>query len=242
MRYAATLVSFVMLAAPAFAAGPSSLIGTGRTDTTLSVEWQSGGYTHFALDYLGPEVFGTAQPTCESFPMHDTVRVVEGDAAVISGLQASTWYQIHVHAYDPSTGRLVEGVSSTNVMIVKTGADGTFEPLEPGASDYILCGSGGGGGGEGGGDDEGCAQLTFTLLPGSQPVPDVNVTLVDPSSGVAITSFPVLVGEPVSAPAGSFHFLFTAPAGYAVSPGRRGLNLKCGDDRAIRLTFRRARR
>ena len=105
MRYAATLLSFVMLAAPASAADPSSLIATGRTNTTLFVEWQSGGYTHFALDYLGPEVFGTEQPPCESFPMHNTVRVVEGDAAVITGLQASTWYQIHVHAYDPSTRR-----------------------------------------------------------------------------------------------------------------------------------------
>ena len=48
MKYAAAAL-LLLGAAPALAA-PTNLIATGRTDTTLFVEWQSGGFTHFTLD------------------------------------------------------------------------------------------------------------------------------------------------------------------------------------------------
>jgi hypothetical protein len=205
----------LMLTAIPTAAAPSNLIATGRTDTTLFVEWQSGGYTHVTLDYLGPEWFGggDAQPTCNDFPTHPNIRIVEGDAAVITGLAPSTWYHIHVHAVDPVTHMLLENVSSTNVIIVKTRADASFEALAPGSPQYTICG-----GGDGGGDgDDGCAQVTFTLLPGSASLPEVQVTLVDPSTGNEVGAFVAPIGQPVPAPEGSFHLRFSATAGYSVT-------------------------
>jgi hypothetical protein len=140
-------------------------------------------------------------------------------------------------------------VGPTNVIIVRTRADATFEALTPGSPDYIVCGGrGDGGGGDDGGGDQGgggdddngndrCGQLTFTLLPRSEPFADVQVTLIDPSTGNDLDTFTAPIGAPLSAPAGSFHLRFSAPPGYRVAPVQRGLNLSCGDDTAVRLRF-----
>lgn len=100
---------------------------------------------------------------------------------MIENLSADTWYHIHVHALDPMTHQTIDG--PTNIIIVKTAAAGSaLEPLAPGSADYVICGGGDDGGG-GGGCDDGCALITFTLQPGSEALPEVQVTLVDPSSG-----------------------------------------------------------
>lgn len=237
MRYVLAVLSMLAAAAPAWAADPSNLTATGRTDTKLYFQWQSNGNTRFTVDYLGPEYFGGQQPTCSDFPQHNSVLITESDVIVIEGLQPSTWYHIHVHAVD-SNG-LVVG-NPTNVIIVKTGAAGSaFEALAPGSSDYIICGGNDGGGG-GGGGEEGCAQVTFTLLPGSVSFPTVTLTIVDPPSGTEVATVTLPIGEPHSAGAGSYHLRFSAPEGYDVSPTQRGVNLACGDDTVVRLRFRAA--
>ncbi|MBI4265734.1 MAG: fibronectin type III domain-containing protein [Acidobacteria bacterium] len=250
MRFIAAFVSLLLTTAPAWASDPSNLVATGRTDTTLYVQWQANGNTLFTLDYLGPLYFGGLQPTCNDFILHENIHVTESEFEVIEGLSPSTWYQIHVHALDADG--LVLG-NATNFIIVKTRAPGLgFEPLEPGSPDYIVCGGGGdGGGGDdgggGGGDDgggggdggdDGCAQVTFTLLPGSEPFPTVQVTLVDPSSGNELGTVALPIGEPLSVREGSYHLRVGAPPGYAVTPVQRGLSLSCGDDTAVRLRFR----
>lgn len=88
------------------------------------------------------------------------------------------------------------------------------------------------------GGGEGCALITFTLLPGSEPFTQVQVTLVDPQSGNDLDMFTATIGAPLSVPEGSYHFRFSAPGGYAVTPVQRGLNMMCGDDTAVRLRFR----
>lgn len=241
MRYAVALISLLLTAAPALASAPSNLVATGRTDTKLYVQWQANGNTMFTLDYLGPEYFGGAQPTCSDFPQHNNIQETSSDVYVIENLSPDTWYHIHVHALPHAT----DGPGSTNIIIVKTGAAGSaFESLAPGSSNYIICG-GGDGGGDGDGDD-GCAQVTFTLLPGSEPFAEVQATLVDPPTGNELDTFALTIGEPQSVPAGSYHLRFSAPNGYAVTPVQRGLNVSCGDDIAVRLRFRpdppRARR
>lgn len=233
MRYVLAVLSILTAAAPAWAADPSNLVATGRTDTRLYLQWQANGNTRFTVDYLGPEYFGGQQPTCNDFPQHNNVFETESDVAVIEGLQPSTWYHIHVHAID-AEGHTIGG--STNIIIVKTrpaGAD--FEALAPGSPDYTICGAGDGGGGD---DDEGCAQVTFTLLPGSVSFPTVTLTIVDPSSGTEVATTTLPIGEPHRAGAGSYHLRFSAPEGYAVTPAQRGVNLACGDDTVVRLRFR----
>jgi hypothetical protein len=232
MKYAVAVVA-LLTATPALAAAPSNLVATARTDTKLYVQWQGNNNPMFTLDYLGPEVFGSAVPTCNDFPMHSNVHVTTSDVEIIENLLPDTWYHIHVHAIDPNTQMVLEG--STNVIIVKTRPAGSgFEALTPQSPNYTICG-----GGNGGGEEEGCAQVTFTLLPGSEPLTEVQVTLVDPPSGTELDTFPLAVGEPQSVPQGSYHLKLSAPAGYAVTPAQRGVNVSCGDDIAVRLRFRR---
>lgn len=233
MRYTVALISLLLTATPAFASGPSNLVATGRTDTKLYVQWQANGNPMFTLDYLGPEYFGGAQPTCNDFPMHNNIFETTSDVEVIENLLPDTWYHIHVHAIDPVSHMTLDGEGSTNVIIVKTGPAGSgFEALGPGSPNYIICGGGDGGG------DEGCAQVTLTLLPGSAPFTEVQVTLVDPPSGNELDTFVLPIGEPLPVPEGSYHLRFSAPNGYAVTPVQRGLNVSCGDDIAVRLRFR----
>jgi hypothetical protein len=239
MRYAVALISLLLTATAALASGPSNLIATGRTDTKLYVQWQGNGSLMFTLDYLGPESFGGLQPTCNDFPEHSNIFETTSDVEVIENLLPDTWYHIHVHAIDPVSHMTLDSEGSTNVMIVKTGPAGSgFEALVQGSPNYIICG--GSDGGDDGGGDEGCAQVTLTLLPGSELFTEVQVTLVDPPSGNDLDTFALTIGEPQSVPEGSYHLRFSAPNGYAVTPVQRGLNVSCGDDISVRLRFRRS--
>ncbi|HUP47939.1 MAG TPA: hypothetical protein VNA04_04030 [Thermoanaerobaculia bacterium] len=113
---------------------PSNLIAISRTDTQLSLEWDANGNTSFTVDYLGPEYFGGADPTCSDFPPHSNIFETPLSVAVIEGLRPSTWYHIHVHALDPGAG------GSTNIIIVKTRPAGSgLEVLAPDSPDYIIC-------------------------------------------------------------------------------------------------------
>jgi hypothetical protein len=85
-------------------------------------------------------------------------------------------------------------------------------------------------------DDE-CAQVTFTLLPGSLPFAEVQITVLEKSSGDTFGPFPFPIGEPLTVPPGKYQFSFSAPAGYKVTSAQRGLNLACGDDEVIKLKF-----
>jgi hypothetical protein len=85
-------------------------------------------------------------------------------------------------------------------------------------------------------DDE-CAQITFTLLPGSLSFTEVELTALERSSGETFGPFPVALGEPQAVPAGQYHFSFSAPAGYRVTSAQRGVNLACGDDVNVKLRF-----
>jgi hypothetical protein len=85
-------------------------------------------------------------------------------------------------------------------------------------------------------DDE-CARVTFTLLPGSLPFTEVQLTVLERSSGDTFGPFPVAIGEPQAVPAGRYQFSFSTAAGYRVTSAQRGLNLACGDDIAIKLRF-----
>jgi hypothetical protein len=219
-------------AGSAGAADPSSLVATGRTDTKLYLQWQANGGTLFTVDYLDPSYFGGAQPTCGDFPMHNNILETSGDAVVVEGLQPDTWYQIHVHALDAN--HLVAS-NPTNIIIVKTRPAGSgFEALAPGSPDYVLCGSGNDGGG-GGDDEEGCAHVTFALLPGSEPLTHLTVTFIDPPTGTILGTTSVPIGESLSAEAASYHLRLSAPSGYVVTPKQRGVNLACGDDVAVRV-------
>ncbi|MEO8682370.1 MAG: HYR domain-containing protein, partial [Vicinamibacterales bacterium] len=83
-----------------------------------------------------------------------------------------------------------------------------------------------------------CAKVSFELLPGSAAVTKVRVTLIDRRSGAALDTFDARIGIPRSVPAGKYRLLFTAPAGYEVTPVHRSLKLKCGDDVRVKLRFR----
>jgi len=85
-------------------------------------------------------------------------------------------------------------------------------------------------------DDE-CAQVTFTLLPGSLPFTEVQLTVLEKASGETFGPFPVTIGEPQMVPSGKYQFEFSAPAGYKVTSAQRGVNLACGEDINIRLKF-----
>jgi hypothetical protein len=82
-----------------------------------------------------------------------------------------------------------------------------------------------------------CAQVTFTLLPGSVPFTEVQLTVLEKSSGDTFGPFPVSIGEPQAVPPGQYHFSFSAPAGYRVISAQRGVNLTCGDDINVKLRF-----
>ena len=160
-------------------------------------------------------------------------------AVVAEGLQPDTWYQIHVHALDAN--HLVAG-GPTNLIIVKTRpAGGGFEALAPGSANYVICGGGsdGGGGGDGGGGEEGCAHVTFALLPGSEPLERLTVTFVDPPTGTNLATISVPIGESLSADAASYHLRLSAPSGFVVTPKQRGVNLACGDDVAVRVKIQK---
>ena len=85
-------------------------------------------------------------------------------------------------------------------------------------------------------DDE-CAQVTFTLLPGSLAFTEVQLTVLEKSSGHTFGPFPVPIGEPQTVPPGKYQFSFSAPPGYKVTSAQRGINLACGDDITVKLKF-----
>jgi N-acetylneuraminic acid mutarotase len=74
--------------------------------------------------------------------------------------------------------------------------------------------------------------ITFTLAPGSLSFPAVTVTVVDRVTGEAFETFDVPIGEPQDVgaeEADEVRLLFTAPAGYLVSPTEVEPNLHNGD-------------
>lgn len=132
IRVAAALVS--LLWAAAFASDPSNLVATRRSDTQLDLQWDANGHTFFTLDYLGPQFFGGAQPTCSDFPDHSNIFETSSNHVIIGGLLPFTWYHIHVHSIDDG------GYGSTNIIIVRTRAAGLgFEDLSTNSPDYINC-------------------------------------------------------------------------------------------------------
>jgi plastocyanin len=136
MRYAMALVTLLWIAGPAFAAGPSNLVATGRSDTQISLLWAANGNTFFTVDYLGPQYFGGSMATCSDFPPHNNIFETSSDPVTISGLLASTWYHIHVHAIGPGED------GGTNIIIVRTRASGAgFESLTANSPEYINCGT-----------------------------------------------------------------------------------------------------
>jgi plastocyanin len=129
------LVMVLWAAAPASAADPNNLIATGRTDTTLHLQWDGNGHTSFTVDYLDPSYFGGNTPTCNDFPPHNNIFETTAQQVIISNLTAFTWYHIHVHALDD----LAAG--GTNIIIIRTRTAGAgFESISPGSPDYINCG------------------------------------------------------------------------------------------------------
>lgn len=96
------------------------------------------------------------------------------------------------------------------------------------------------GGGGGGGDDD-CTKLTFILLPGSEPANAVSATLIDPSTGAELGTVTIPINQTVAPPPGQYHLRLAAPAGLSVTPVQHGLNLACGDDKIVRVRFRRER-
>ena len=86
--------------------------------------------------------------------------------------------------------------------------------------------------------DDDCALITFTLASGSVPFTEVQLTVHEKSSGETFGPFPVTIGETQSVPPGKYQFSFFAPAGYKVTPAERGVNLACGDDVTVKLSFK----
>lgn len=157
-----------------------------------------------------------------------------------------TWTSSNPAVASVDHGGIVTALSEGDATITATYGSRCWRS-EPSATDcrgttsgeaIVHVGPSSGGGGGGGGGGEGCAQVTFRLLPGSEPFTQVQVTLVDPSTGDELDTFAAAIGAPLSVPEGSYHLRFSAPGGYAVTPVQRGLNMRCGDDTVVRLRFR----
>ena len=80
-----------------------------------------------------------------------------------------------------------------------------------------------------------CAQVTFTLLPGSLPATEVQVMLIDPPTGDTLSIFSAPIGVTQTVRPGRYHLVFSDPEGRRMTSAQRGLNLSCGDDVTVRL-------
>jgi N-acetylneuraminic acid mutarotase len=146
----------------------------------------------------------------------------------------TTWWSSNVSVASINPNATATGLSA-GMSIIDARASGIDCATTNTCATLTVTGDGGGGGGGGG---EECAQVTFTLLPGSLAFTEVETSLIDPSTGTTIETFPLPIGETLGVPAGSYHLRFRAPAGYEVTPAQHGLNVSCGDQKTVQLRFR----